>query len=144
VNQLDPASGPTTILMSEQSHNMLMPLYADQREGALFSGDSAVLAFSYGARTIVVDRRWEWDGFAAVDGTLTAAASIPLAASDPSEPVLVVAGGWGSGLFARIPRLQSMGGLLEAVPVLGQDAEGEPLVRMMGLVIDRATLAEAR
>jgi hypothetical protein len=37
-----------------------------------------------------------------------------------------------------------MGGLLEAVPVLGQDAEGEPLVRMMGLVIDRATLAEAR
>jgi hypothetical protein len=138
--QLDPAGEPDIILMSDQSFNLLMPFYADARAGAQMSADSTAFAFAYGDRAIVVSRKWDWDGLDQVLQTLASARSIPGIAVSPTEPVLVVAGGWGSGLFGDVPRLESSGAMLDAVHVMGRDAEGEPLVRMMGIVLAPASL----
>jgi hypothetical protein len=59
VEQLGPEGAPRTILMSEQTYNLLMPLYPSAREDVRMSDDAALLTFSYGAREIVVARRWE-------------------------------------------------------------------------------------
>ena len=58
VERLGPEGAPRTILMSEQTYNLMMPLYPSAREDVRMSDDSALLTFSYGAREIVVARRW--------------------------------------------------------------------------------------
>ena len=138
---MDPTD-PATILMTEQSYYLLMPLYADQRESARLSPDSTVFTFSYGARTVVVARQWDWDGIDDVGTTLTAAATVSGSALDARGAVLLVAGGWGSALFAHIPRLEASGALTDLVRVLGRDPAGEPIVRMVGMVLDTKALED--
>jgi len=141
--QLDLAVGPDIILMTEQPYNLLMPLYADVRQDARMSPDSTVFGFSYGSRMIVVARKWDWDDLDDVLLTLIAAGSIPGAPAPSDRPVLVVAGGWGSSLFADLPGLEASGAMLDAVRVLGRDPDGEPLVRMMGIILDVSALRDA-
>jgi len=142
VGQLDPEQEPHTILMSEQSYNLLVPLYADGRQDERLSADSSVFVFSYGRRRIVVARRWDWSGLGELAETLRAAESLG-GAEDASGDVLVVAGGWGSGLFSQVAALRSQGAVRQAVPVIGQDPAGNPIVRMMGIVLARAAIEEA-
>ena len=142
VQQLDTDVGPPTILMTEQSYNLLVPLYADRRQDARSVPDSSVSAFSYGARTIVVARRWDWEDLGQLERTFADAERVPGLATESEDTVLVVAGGWGSGLFPSIPRLQERGAILEAIPVTGTDALGAPILRVMGLVLDRAAMEE--
>jgi len=140
VQQLDTEEGPPTILMTEQSYNLLVPLYADRRQDARSAPDSSVLAFTYGARTIVVAHRWDWDDLQQLRGTLVDAAKVPGLDVDADRAVLAIAGGWGSGLFPHIPRLQQSGAVLDVVVVTGPDALGDPIVRVMGVVLDRAAV----
>jgi hypothetical protein len=123
--------------MTEQSYNLLIPLYADQREDSRMSPDSTAFSFSYGSRTIAVARRWDWDRFENVGRTLDAVASGPAAPAFTDGEVLVVAGGWGSSLFSDLPQIQESGALLDVMPVMGVDPAGEPLLRVVGIVLDR-------
>lgn len=140
--QLDPEAGPNVILMTEQSYNLLMPLYTDVREAARMSTDSTVFGFLYGARMIVVARKWDWDDLDDVFRTLSAASRIPGTSAASDGPVLVVAGGWGSSLFASVPRLEASGAMLGAERVLGRDPHGRAIVRMMGIVLDPSVLRD--
>jgi hypothetical protein len=141
LGELDPAEGAPTILMTEQSYNLLVPLYADRREDVRTAPDSSALAFSYGARTIVVARRWDWDDVEQLDGTLASALAIPGVAPGTAGPLAVVAGGWGTALFPTgVERLRERGAILNAVPVLGEDPTGAPILRVIGLELDRAVM----
>lgn len=141
-SQLDPEVGPTTILMTEQSYNLLMPLYAEQRENALMSADSTLFGFPYGNRIVVVARKWDWDGVEDALETLSAVSSVPGTPVSSDDPVLVVAGGWGSLLFSGIPRLEEREAMSTVVRVLGRDPTGEPIVRMIGIVLDPSALRD--
>ncbi|MDH3207848.1 MAG: glycosyltransferase family 39 protein [Gemmatimonadota bacterium] len=142
VSQMDPQVGPATVLMTEQSYNLLMPLYVEQRQDARFSPDSTLFAFPYGSRMVVVARKWDWDGLDDAVRTIANLPSVPGLRGPSNAPVLVMAGGWGSLLFADIPRLEASGALLEAVRVLGRDAAGRPTVRMMGMVLDGSAIRD--
>jgi hypothetical protein len=142
VRQMAPDGEPRTIVMTEQSYNLLMPLYADQREDADMSPDSTHFGFTFGRRAIVVARTWDWDSAADALASIEAAPSVPAVSGPSGGPVLLVVGGWGSGVFSDLPRLQERGALLETVPVLGEDARGRRIVRMMGMVVDPAAMRE--
>jgi hypothetical protein len=135
-SHLDPDAGPPTILMTEQSYNLLMPLYADQREEARPSADASIFSFRYGSRTIVVANKWDWEGSEDVFRTLATVSSLPDLPISSDGPVLVIAGGWGSRLFSSLGELEASGVMSDAVRVLGTDPTGEPIVRMMGIVLD--------
>jgi len=60
VDVLDPAAGPQPIFMSAQTFYLLMPFYALEREQAVFSPDSTVFRFDYGARTVLVGVAWDF------------------------------------------------------------------------------------
>lgn len=137
---MDPEAEPDVILMSEQPYDLLMPLYADQREDARFSVDSAVFAFTYGTRTVVVARHWDWNDVDEVRAALVGAGTVPGVPPVRDETVFLVAGGWGSGLFAHIPELEASGALLDAVRVFGQDPAGDRIVRMVGMVLNTGAL----
>lgn len=145
VERMGPDAGPELVLMSEQSFNVLMPLYAEERQGMAVSGDSTLAHFRYGQRDVVVALRWEWSGAAEVARVLSEIPeALPWLRVSRTAPVLVVAGGWGSGLLAEAARLQREGIILDGTWALGRDAAGEPTVRMMAMLIDPQGLVDAR
>ena len=123
---MDPESGPSTILMTEQSYNLLMPLYADQREDARTSADGTVFGFPYGSRTIVVAKKWDWDTSEDVARTLSTGSSVPGLPVSSDDPILVVAGGWGSLLFSRILELEASGAGEPAADAIPAQPPGLP------------------
>lgn len=137
VERMAPDAEPRIILMTEQSYNVLMPLYASERELVTPSRESSAFYFDYGTRKVVVARRWDWTGGQDVARLL--AAFPELLADDPST-VLVVAGGWGSNLFARVPELERIGAVVDRTWALGRDPAGRTVGRMMALVVDPSAL----
>ena len=140
-DRLGPEGEPRIILMSEQSYNLMMPLYAGDRDQITHSPDSALFYFSYGARDVLVARRWDWDTAEDVSSLL---ASLPNALPGivRGEPlrVLLVAGGWGSRMFTQLPEFDARGALLDQAHAFGRDTAGEPLVRLLAVVIDSDAL----
>lgn len=137
VNQLGREGEPRIILMSEQSYNLMMPLYAGARDQAQYSADSALFRFSYGAREVVVARRWDWETADDVSDLLTSLPNaLPGLIRDEPWRVLLVAGGWGSRLFTQLPEFDARGALFDQAYAIGSDTEGRPSARVLAVVID--------
>ena len=141
VDRLGPEGEPRIILMSEQSYNLMMPLYAGDRDQITHSPDSALFYFSYGARDVLVARRWDWDTAEDVSSLLASLPSaLPGIVRDEPLRVLLVAGGWGSRMFTQLPEFDARGALLDQAYAFGRDTAGEPLVRLLAVVIDSDAL----
>ncbi len=141
VDRLGPEGEPRIILMSEQSYNLMMPLYAGDRDQITHSPDSALFYFSYGARDVLVARRWDWDTAEDVSSLLASLPSaLPGIVRGESLQVLLVAGGWGSRMFTQLPEFDARGALLDQAYALGRDTAGEPFVRLLTVVIDSDAL----
>jgi len=144
VRWLTPEEGPELVIMTEQSYNVLMPLFTLDRETTVFSADSAVSTFAYGPRRVVVARSWDWDDprhVARVVGGLRTA--IPELVGPDVDRVLVVAGGWGSELVADVPALVANQIVIDQGWAVGVDAAGTVVPRMAALFMDRARLVAA-
>ena len=141
VEQLDPAAEPRIILMSFQTYNLLMPLYAADRQNVTASSDVYLFSFSYGSRNVVVSGQWDWLG---LDDVRQVVQSLPMrlpeVAPDPPGRVLLVAGGWGSSIFGSTSELEERGAIVESAVVLGSDPLGRPLLRLVAFVLDREAL----
>ena len=141
VDRLGPEGEPRIILMSEQSYNLMMPLYAGDRDQITHSPDSALFYFSYGARDVLVARRWDWDTAEDVSSLLASLPSaLPGIVRDEPLRVVLVAGGWGSRMFTQLPEFDARGALLDQAYAFGRDTAGEPLVRLLAVVIDSDAL----
>ena len=141
VDRLGPEGELRIILMSEQSYNLMMPLYAGDRDQITHSPDSALFYFSYGARDVLVARRWDWDTAEDVSSLLASLPSaLPGIVRDEPLRVLLVAGGWGSRMFTQLPEFDARGALLDQAYAFGRDTAGEPLVRLLAVVIDSDAL----
>ena len=141
VDRLGPEGEPRIILMSEQSYNLMMPLYAGDRDQITHSPDSALFYFTYGARDVLVARRWDWDTAEDVSSLLASLPSaLPGIVRDEPLRVLLVAGGWGSRMFTQLPEFDARGALLDQAYAFGRDTAGEPLVRLLAVVIDSDAL----
>jgi hypothetical protein len=145
VSQMDPGSEPRIVLMTEQNYNLLMPLYASERYDAMISPDAGLMSFSYGARDVIVVRRWDWDGLDDVRRVLhTLSGQLPALAIEREPTLLLIAGGWGSLLFRDVRELEESGALVDRVGVPGVDLSGRPILRMVGFVVaTEALLADS-
>ncbi len=143
VERLDPDRGPGLILMSEQSYNLMMPLFAGARRAGPPSADADLFRFRHGTREVVVLRQWDWSGISDVQSVLERiAGAAPEPAGSLPDEILVVAGGWGSVLLAQVPELDRLGVITDRSWALGRDPAGQPVIRMMALVVDRRALSE--
>ena len=129
---------PSVIVMSEQPFNLLMPLLAIERNAAVFAPDSTSWRFAYGSRDVVVTRGWDWPSPQALRDQLDAALR------PDEETILLVAGGWGSGLFPSVIELQRRGAFADPRVALGRALDGEPLMRMLATRVDRPALDALR
>lgn len=142
VQRLDPEGEPKTIVMTDQTYNVLMPLYAGERADMELSADSTLFRFSYGSREIVVFRTWDWGGVEDLARRLEGIpGSLPSIDWDGESPVLVVVGGWGSTLLPHMLRLAREGIVTEMSAAPGGDPSGRFLVRIAAAVIDPEMLA---
>lgn len=144
VDQLNPDGGPRLILMSEQTYNLLMPLYAREREDVVVATDSTLYSFPYGARRVIVARRWDWSGLEDVRDVvrgLTATLPAIVPSSDPS--LLLLAGGWDSSVFAGASELRERGAILGGTLVFGPAPSGGRTLRLASMVLDWRLLTEA-
>jgi hypothetical protein len=143
VDQLDPHTGPRLILMSEQTYDVLMPLYAREREDVVMSSDSALLSFPYGSRRVVVARKWDWDGVADVRTVARSlATTLPEFVPRSDESVLLVAGGWGSSVFPSLTELGEEGAALRGSAVMGRDPSGGEILRLVAVQVEGQNLLE--
>lgn len=144
VQRMDPEGEPETIVMTEQTYNVLMPLYAGERDDLAFSADSTLFSLDYGAREIVVFRTWDWAG---VEDLARRLQRIP--GAHPSiewegeSMLLLVVGGWGSEILPHMVRLTGEGVIREMTVAPGGDASGRFLVRIAAAVVDPQALAAA-
>lgn len=142
VDRMEPDGEPRTIVMTEQSYNVLMPLYSNDRDDIAFSADSTLFRFGYGTRQIVVVRTWDWSGALELTRRLDEIPeALPDIAWDARSPVLVLAGGWGSNLLTHIPGLAAEGVVTEQSWAVGRDATGRLIARMAAVVVDPQELA---
>lgn len=142
VQRMDPEGEPKTIVMTEQTYNVLMPLYAGERDDMELSADSTLFRFGYGSREIVVFRTWDWGGVEDLARRLDGISdSFPSVDWDGESPVLVVVGGWGSALLPHMIRLAHEGVITEMTAAPGGDPSGRFLVRIAAAVIDPDMLA---
>ncbi|TFG88279.1 MAG: hypothetical protein E4H17_02595 [Gemmatimonadales bacterium] len=141
VEYLGPAGDPRTILMSGQSYNMMMPLYALERRDGTVSADSMLFSFKYGTRDVVVSTLWDWQGPEDVARVLRSLpAGLPGRASDSEAPILLMAGGFDSELFRHISELEDRGAILRASWAVGPNPYGPPFLRLGAMVIDGQAL----
>ena len=141
VSKLDPAGEPRLVVMTEQTYNVLMPLYASQRQDLELSPDSTLFHFRYGNRDAVVERRWDWTGVPHVADVLRRIPeAFPGLSWDGSETVLLLAGGWGSSLLVQAPELVSEGVVTDPMWALGPDHTGELTVRLGAMPVDPRAL----
>jgi len=141
VERMAPDGSPELIVMTQQSYNVLMPLYPRERESAATSSDGTLSHFRYGSRDIVVLGRWDWSGVGELARVLDRLPeALPWLARDPAEAILVVAGGWGSALFSDRAALDDAGAIVAQTWAFRRDAAGTPQARMMALVVDPSTL----
>lgn len=142
VERLDRDAGPETVLMTEQTYNVLMPLFSPDRADAVTNPDSSALHFSYGARTMVVYRSWDWaDRRALVRALEELPRTVPETDAVPDR-VLVLAGGWGSALFGHVATLVRDEAVAEQSWVPGLEPDGRVVPRMAALVVETAALPE--
>lgn len=136
-NDFDRAGRPRIVLTSFQTFNVLMPLYATERQVLAASSPPDLLAFSYGARDVVVVGQWDWGGWRHVrDVVRGLPARLPTVAPDGPDRVLVLAGGWESSLFAGAAEPDVARSVLDQARVRGTDALGRPVTRLMAFEID--------
>ena len=129
VERLDPAAEPRTILMSFQTFNLLMPLYATERQELIVGSRPDLFAFSFGSRNVVVVGQWDWAAWADVGVVVdTLPTRLPSIAGDRPEGILLIAGGWESSLFSEADARRSIG---DPTTVLGTDLLGRPVTRLM-------------
>jgi len=144
VDRLGPDDDPRIILMSEQTYYLMMPLYPSARENMRFSADSALFSFSYGAREVLVTKDWDWEGLGDVQRLLLAlSGTLPGVVQDDPSTVLLVAGGWGSNLFADLGEMEERGAIVDWEGVAGRGPAGEDIWRLGAFVLDRAALARS-
>ncbi|MDH3270522.1 MAG: glycosyltransferase family 39 protein [Gemmatimonadota bacterium] len=142
---LDPEEGPPVILMTEQTFNVLMPLYPREKGGLVFSQDSTFMHFPYGDREIVVARTWDWASVADLVSRLgRVAAHLPEGRWDGVSPVVVLAGGWGSEILPMFTRFAQDEVASHIFVAPGFDPDGTVLVRLASAVIDPVALSALR
>jgi hypothetical protein len=142
VTRLDPAAEPRTILMSQQTYNVLMPLYASAHQEAGTAPDlQHMFSFPYGERTIFVAPQWDWDG--GINDVLRLTPFLPgdSAADAGDRTILLLAGGWGSGFFSDLPELAREGAVLGDSRAVGTDSNGRAILRMMAVLLDLDSIA---
>lgn len=144
VSRLDPTEGPRTILMSQQTYNLLMPLYAGERQetGGAFD-PLKPYSFRYGDRMIFVAPTWDWSG---IDDVIQVVPSLPGGPAegtvdDGTRTILLLAGGWGSGIFRDFPELARDGVIRGVSRALETGPDGGGIVRVMAVLLDLDTLA---
>jgi hypothetical protein len=141
VRQLDRDAGPQLILMSDQTYNFLMPLYAREREDVTVSSDSTLFTFPYGTRRVVVTRTWDWNGVEHVGAVVESLdETLPSVLLNREPSVLLVAGGWGSSVFPGVAELQERGAISSGNAAFGLDPSGEEILRLVAVVIERQQL----
>jgi len=117
---LGPHAEPAVVLMSFESFNVLMPLYANARESPLAGSTPELFAFELGSRRIAVVGYWDWRGWDQVRETVRSLEEeLTGVVGETPERVLVVAGGVGSALFEGASELRREGALAEQVIVTG-------------------------
>jgi hypothetical protein len=141
VEHMGPEGEPGTILMTDQTYNFLMPLYARERSDFTTSADSTLFRFAYGERNVVVSTLWDWEDWEDVTRVVR---SLPVAfpgvGDDPGSPILLLAGGFNSALFSHLAELQERGALLGASWAVGPNPSGAPFLRLGAMVVDREAL----
>lgn len=141
VERMEPDDSPRWVLMTEQTYNVLMPLFAADRDDVVVADDSTGLHFAYGRRRIVVARTWDWSGVDELARRVAGLTELLSGSETPPERVLVLAGGWGSELFKALPALEDAGVVLEESVAVSHDPAGGSIVRMNAMIVDRAALA---
>jgi len=143
VEHMAPSGEPEIILMSEQSYNLLMPLYPSDRELVTPSRDGSAFYFDYGDRQIVVTRQWDFAGAQDLARTLERFPDL-LTRVERSDPptVLAVVGGWGSSILPQAAGLARLGVVIQATTAIGSGPDGRGMVRMMALVFDFGALSD--
>jgi hypothetical protein len=131
---LDPTRGPRIVLMSFQTFNLLMPVYATERQRITAASPPDLTSFPFGSRQIVVVGRWDWGGWDEVhDVVRTLPVRLPSAAPAEGERVLLLAGGWESTLFAGVGVETGPSATAE---VIGEDRAGEATTRLKAFELD--------
>lgn len=141
VERMEPDDSPRWVLMTEQTYNVLMPLFVADRDDAIFADDSTALHFEYGRRRIVVVRTWDWSGVDELNRRIAGLPELIPGSEAPPERVLVLAGGWGSELFGAMPALVREGVVAEQSLAVHGDPTGGDTVRIIAIVVDAAALA---
>lgn len=143
--RLSPDGGPHLVLMSFQTFNLLMPLYARERQEIAASSPPDLLSFSYGSRDVIVSGKWDWDGWNEVREVVrTLPTRLPTVAPDRPDRVLLLAGGWDSSLFAGASGLEGAGAVSSSTRVTGTNASGDRVTRLMAFELDVGPLLGAR
>lgn len=144
VQRMDPEGEPETIVMTEQTYNVLMPLYAGDRDHLAFSADSTLFSLDYGTREIVVFRTWDWAGVEDLARRVQRIAGAhPAIEWEGESTLLLVVGGWGSTILPHMVRLTGEGVIREMTVAPGGDASGRFVVRIAAAVVDPEALADA-
>jgi hypothetical protein len=145
VDRLDPEASPELVLMNEQAYDLLIPVLFQARRQEAVLEDRRLLAFRYGRRTVVVWRRWDWQGIDEVRQALReVAARLPDAIGTDDATFLLVAGGWGSALFLGVPELQALGAISDASWAVGEGPDGEPTPRLLAAIVERGRMESTR
>lgn len=141
VNRLDPEGEPRIILMAEQAYYLLMPLYSAERHPLRSAAGAPFFYFGYGSRTVVVLRFWDWEPpFDLVSVVASLDEALPGVVVEGDREILVVAGGWGSGIFEMLPPLRTAGIVTDESVVLGETPQGGPVVRLLAATVDREAI----
>jgi hypothetical protein len=142
--RLAPSREPRLVLMSFQTFNLLMPLYAAERQQLMASSTPEVFGFAYGSRDVVVVGQWDWGGF---DHVRQVVESLPerLPEVAPILPgrALLLAGGWESSLLGAAEDLERSGAIVDAVRLSGGDGADRAVPRLAAYVLDLEALRAA-
>lgn len=141
VERLGPTGEHRIVLMSFQTFNLLMPLYATERQELIAGSRPDVFAFPYGSRDVVVVGQWDWAAWADVGVVINALPTrLPSIAGNRPDEILLVAGGWESNLFGEALQVGSNGWYGDVTVVSGTDLLGRPVTRLMAFDLDVSTL----
>jgi len=131
---LDPEGAPRVVLMSFQTFNLLMPVYATARQEITATSPPDLMSFSFGSRDVIVSGLWDWSAWGDVRELVSSLPSrLPATAPRPTEGVLLLAGGWESPLFAGEP---DAAGAEVLDRLTGHDRAGGTVTRLMAFELE--------
>lgn len=132
--RLDPEGTPRVLLMSFQTFNLLMPVYATERQEITATSPPDLMSFSFGSRDVIVSGLWDWSRWDDVRQlVLSLPARLPATTPRATERVLLLAGGWESPLIAGET---DVAGASVLDRLTGEDRAGDTVTRLMAFELD--------